>query len=192
MDNTKGADRLIASIMEDAQAQADALEAQAAEEAAAIRKKLDEDREKLRKEFSERAEAERADTIRRAVTNAELEGRKELLAKKRELIDRAYSEAYDRLCGMQGAERDRILKKLLRTECEGGETICPASADREALSRLVGACGVPGLTLGNTQGGIQGGFVVKGSNFIKDCSFKALMESVRSETLERVAEILFE
>ena len=192
MDNTKGADRLIASIMEDAQAQADALEAQAANEAAAIRKKLDEDREKLRREFSERAEAERADTIRRAVTNAELEGRKELIAKKRELIDRAYSEAYDRLCAMKGAERDSILKKLLRTECEGGETVCPASADRETLSRLIGACGVPGLVLGNTEGGIQAGFVVKGSNFIKDCSFAALMESTRSETLERVAEILFE
>lgn len=191
MDNSNGAEKLIASIVEDAQKQAAACFAQADEKVEEIRRRLDEDREKLKDEYAEKAQEERADTIRRAVTNAELEGRKEILSRKHALIDRAYKEAYARLCGLKGKERAEVLKKLLVRECSGGETVCPAKADASALSSLIADCGVKGLVMGEPEPSIDGGFILKGGNFVKDCSFAALMEETRAETMEKVAGVLF-
>lgn len=189
MDNNSGADKLINSILEDAQKEAAAIEAQAEAEVAAIRARLDEGREKLRDEFAERAAKEREDILKRAATNAELDGRKELLSRKRALIDEAYDKAFERLCAFRGEERRAVLKKLIEREASGTEELRPAAADREALSALVAGTG---LRLGANAEGISGGFMLVGDNFVKNCSFEALMEDVKSRTLEKAAKILFD
>ncbi len=192
MENNNGADKLITSILEEARELAAAYEAQAAADIETIKADLDEDREKLRDEFAQRAQAERADIIKRAETNAELDCRRELLERKHGVIAAAYSEAEARLNALSGGEREDVLLRVLKRECEGGETVCPAEKDRETLSKLLPACGIEGLVLGETAQGVEGGFVVVGANFVKDCSFRALMEDVRAETLTTVAAILFD
>lgn len=192
MDNNNGAERLISSILEDARALASAYEAQADADVATIRAELDEDREKLRDEYSRKARAERAEIIRRAKTNAELDCRKELLEKKRAVIDEAYREAAARLDSLVGSEREGVLSRLIKRECEGGETVCPAENDRETLKKLVASSGIAGLVVGENARNISGGFILKGANYVKDCSFAALMEDIRESTLEKIAGILFE
>ena len=192
MDNNNGADKLISSILEDARSLAAAYEAQAAADIATIKAELDEDRERLRDEYAKKARLEKADIIKRAKTNAELDCRKELLERKHKVISAAYAEAAKRLKAMTGAEREAVLSRMLSREASGGETVCPAPTDRAALSKLVGASGIPGLSLGEDEPAIDGGFILKGPNFIKDCSFDALMEDVKAATLEKTAGILFD
>ena len=189
MDTNNGADKLIASIIEDAEHEAQALSDKADEEVRAVREKLDADRERLKDEFAERAQAERADTIKRAATNAELDGRKELLSRKRALIDEAYKRAYEELCALTGARREAVLKKLISCEAEGSETVFSSVSDRESLASLLKNTG---LKLGGTEPSIDGGFILVGENYVKDCSFKALMEDVKARTLEKVAAVLFD
>lgn len=192
MDNNNGAEKLVTSILEEAGELAAAYEAQAAADIETIKADLGNDREKLREEFAARAQAEREDIIKRAETNAELDCRRELLERKHGVIDAAYLEAEKRLNALSGREREEVLARILKRECEGGETICPAPKDRELIKKLIPVCGAEGLTLGENAEGIDGGFTAVGANFVKDCSFKALMEDVKAETLTAAAAILFD
>ena len=87
MDTNNGAEKLIASILEEARADAAAIEWKSTEDINAVRQKLEADKEVLRDEFTQKASRQRELTLATARTNAELTGRKRLLVRKRALID---------------------------------------------------------------------------------------------------------
>ena len=192
MDTNTGAEKLVNTIMDEARAAAQNTEAEAAAAVAEIKHRLDRDREELKREFDDRAERIKQDTIARALTNAELEARKGLLAKKRALIDRAFAEAYKRICTLPDTERRAFLKKLLLAECEGGEVIHPAP--REDMASVVeeAAKSLPdGLSLGEPDETIRNGFIIEGKGFRKNCSFTAVMEAEREACESEVAKRIF-
>ena len=189
-DAANGADKLITSILEEAHKAAADMEKRAEERAQAIRRQLDEDMEGVREELSRKAELAREETLARAAVNSELAARKELLEKKRALIDEAYAKAMSGLSSLSGEKREGLMKKLLSRECAGGETVCPAEKDRKLIEKLIAESGLE-LKLGESDPAIEDGFTVKGVNFVKDCSFAALMEEVKGETLSSVAKRLF-
>ena len=193
MDNNSGAEKLVAAIIEEARAGAARIEAETAEAVAEIKRRRDEAHDEIKHEHAVRAERVREDTISRALTNAELEARKSLLAKKRALVDRAYSEAYKRICTLPDDKRRALLSKLLLRECAGGEVIHPAPKEdmaevvKEASSKIPG-----GLTLGSPDESIRNGFTVEGSGYYKDCSFAAVMQEERERCETETAGILFD
>ncbi len=193
MDTNNGAEKLINTIMDEARAAARKTEEDAAAAVAAIKQKLDDDKLALRAEYAERAERVKQDAIARALTNAELESRKELLGRKRGLLDRAFSEAYKRICTLPENERAALLKKLLLAECEGGEVIHPAPKEHmedivaEAAKSLPG-----GLTLGAEDAEIRSGFTVEGRGYYKNCSFTAVLEAAKEACEADVAKTLFD
>ena len=63
--------------------------------------------------------------------------------------------------------------------------------DRAALEALIDSCGAEGLKIGETDPSVKDGFTVVGSNFIKDCSFDALLKESRAGLDARVTGILF-
>ncbi len=191
MDTNNGAEKLIAGILEEARADAAAIEWKSTEDISALKRKLEADKEALRAEFTEKAARQRELAIATAKTNAELTGRKRLLVRKRALIDEAYSKAHKRIVSLEGAERAALLKRLLERECEGGETVCPAEKDFDAVCALIESGAVPGVKAGEADPSITDGFVLKGANYVKNCSFDALMEEVRQLTSAKVAELLF-
>lgn len=185
-----GAEKLITSILEEARAAAEAMEDRAEERARAIRVKLEEDMKSLRDEFAKKAEVIRQETLSRARVNSELASRKELLEKKRALIDEAYKSAMEGVSSLEGEKREALMKKLLMRECTGGEEVCPSEKDRALLQKLVSELDLD-LTLGEAEPSVRDGFVLRGSNFVKDCSFDALMEEVKTELLSDTARRLF-
>ena len=187
---TNGADKLISSILQEAHEQANAIEWHSTEAINSIRAKLEADREAVRDEFTKKAEAARLLTLSTARTNAELTARRDLLAGKRTLIDEAYSAAAKRVAALSGADRDSVLLKLLKRECEGGETVRPSEKDAEAVARLIGEAGAA-LSLGEVDPDIEDGFTLQGRNYYKNCSFAALMDEVRSLTESEVTKRLF-
>ena len=145
----------------------------------------------LRDEFTQKASRQRELTLATARTNAELTGRKRLLVRKRALIDEAYAKAYKRIAALDGEGRAALLKRLLERECEGGETVCPAEKDLETVRALIEGGAVSGVSVGEADPSITDGFIIKGSNYVKNCSFDALMEEVRQLTSAKAAELLF-
>ncbi len=192
MEKENGADKLITGILEEAREQASAIEWKSGETISAIKKKLEDDREAVRDEFTAKAQAARELTLKTARTNAELTGRKELLSRKRGLIDEAYSAAYERMCAFEGAKREELIKKLLQRECEPSAAVRPSKKDAELIAALLPGTGIEGLSLGEIDPDITDGFSVAGTNYYKNCSFAALMEEVRSFTETEVTKSLFD
>ena len=193
MDTNTGAEKLVNTIMDEARAAAKKTEADSALAVAAVRQRLDEGRDEIRAEYAAKAESVRQDTIARALTNAELEARKSLLAKKRALMDRAFAEAYKRICTLPEDRRAALLKKLLLAECEGGETIHPAP--REDMAGIVAEVSksfAEGLTLGDADESIRNGFTVEGRGYYKNCSFTAVLEAAKEACETDVAAALFD
>ncbi len=191
MENNNGADKLITSILQEAHEQASAIEWKSAETVAELKKKLERDLESVRDEFTKKAADAKEMQLATARTNAELQGRKELLARKRALIGEAYSAACRRVCSLTGEKREALLMKLLERECEGGETVRPAAKDRDLIEKLLPACSKAGLILGEPDPDIDDGFSLMGSNYYKDCSFGALLDEVRTATESEVTGKLF-
>ncbi|MCR5808295.1 MAG: hypothetical protein K6G56_01895 [Clostridiales bacterium] len=189
--DVNGAEKLLKSIIEEAHSQAAAAEARASFEADEIRKRAEQEREKLRLEYEEKARASREDILAKARTGAELESRKDRLGRRTALIDEAYEEAYAALCSLAPGSREKVLRKLLENECEGGETVRPAEKDRAALEKLVESMPEKKLALGENEPGLEGGFTLWGANYFKDCSFRALMDETRERTKAETASVLF-
>ncbi len=192
MDNNSGAEKLVATIIEEARAEAAQKETEAAAAVAEIKRRLDEGRDEIKRDYAARAERVREDTVARALTNAELEARKSLLEKKRALMDRAFAEAYKRICTLPEDKRRALLLKLLLKECSGGETVHPAPREdmadvvAEAAEKLPG-----GLIMGEQDETVRNGFTVEGEGFYKDCSFTSVLEAERESCEPEVASLLF-
>lgn len=190
-DNQSGASKLVARILEDANADA----CVAAEEAARAVESLRLEGEAAVKQRCA-AYAKNRETATQAVldgcrTRASLEGRKASLAKKREIIDDVFSRAYQALLALDKRERSDICRRILMAEAEGGETILPAGADREAIADCIRQCGLPGVKLGEVDAPYDGGFLLVGDGYEKDCSFASLMKELRDAEETTVAGLLF-
>ncbi len=193
-----GAERLINSILDDARAAAAATEADAATAIAQINTRLEQDKSDIRTASARRAEAVHASILDRERINAELDGRKLLLQKRRRLMDRAFDEAYASLCSLSGDERYALIRRTLIAEAEGGERVRPAGCDTTLVKRAVAEInpmlaeqGKAPLTVGGTAD-IEAGFVLVSDRFVKDCSFASLLAAVREDCEPDVVSVLFD
>ena len=196
--NNNGAARLAERILANARADAQAVQQQAEAEQQKVKELADHNVQQMQREAELQAQRAKEDVIERSRTNAQLQSRKAALTAKRALIQQAFDQAFASLCALQGEPRDGLLVQLAVNEAAGGETIAPAQADAEAIKRLLGeingklaGAGKAELVLGESVPGITGGFLLKSQGFEKNCSFEAVLRSVREDEETKVAQILF-
>ncbi len=197
-DLNNGAQRLVERILADAQADAQQIAQQAQAEQDKVKELADQQIKKLQLEQQQQAKKNAESIIERSRTNAQLAARKEALLAKRQLIQVAFDQAFEQLCALGGQQRQDLLRSLALGEAAGGETIAPAKADQENMEGLLAAInsalakeGKAPVKLGQPAPDIQGGFLLLGKGFEKDCSFEAVLHSVREQEETKVAQILF-
>ena len=184
------ADKLIERILGEAEADASAAREKAAESCRAVIADCE-------KKIAERATVAAAarDTAVKGVldgarTRAELDGRKETLSVRRRILDEAFAAATKELNDLTGSRREAILLSLLKKEAAAGDVVEPAKQDRELIARLLPQ--VPlALTLSEKDAPCEGGFLLQGGSYEKDCSLDALMAELRLNEETNVARILF-
>ena len=184
------ADKLIERILGEAEADASAAREKAAESCRAVIADCE-------KKIAERATVAAAarDTAVKGVldgarTRAELDGRKETLSVRRRILDEAFAAATKELNALTGPRREAILLSLLKKEAAAGDVVEPAKQDRELIARLLPQ--VPlALTLSEKDAPCEGGFLLQGGSYEKDCSLDALMAELRLNKETNAARILF-
>ncbi len=187
-----GTNKLAERIVGEAEADARKLREQALAAANEIRKQSDKAVAARRAELENQREAAKNSLIGGYRTRAALDGKKDALRKKRAVIDDAFSRAYDAVLSLDADTRKQICAKMLQQEAEGGETVVPAKDDRTALKALVAAMPALRLTLSSEDAAIDGGFVLSGEGYEKDCSFRSLLGVVRGEEETAVYQLLFD
>ena len=191
-DERTGTNKLVERILADARADAE----RTSEEAAGSVRQIAAEGEKLRAEkaemFAKKRDAAVAAVLDGCRTRASLDGRKAALTKKRAVIDAAFTRAYEKVLAMDDAARKDVCRRLLAGESEDGEAVVPAARDRAALAALLSeGCGAK-VTLSTEDAPIEGGFLLKGDGYEKDCSLSSLMRELRDDEETAVAKRLFD
>lgn len=191
---------ILEQIREDAQLAAEMIVADAQKKAVELKDASREKIEGMRAAMISQAEKESAELEERMLRMAELDERKELLQKKRDLMDEAFQLAKEKLKAMSADQKRAFFLRRAVDAAQGGETLVIGSESAEwfdaafvedvsrALEKL-GKAG--GLTLGTERrAGVTGVILVKGGAETH-CTFETLLEAQRAQLETKVAETLF-
>lgn len=174
-------------IMDEAQADADRIGMEYSEKAAAIKEEL-----------GARAEKKAREEERRLIVNEQLELRKKLLAKKREILDELYDGARKRIEALTGDEYLDLLKTLILQNAVSGREEIIVSPEHENFftSGFISSLNreYPGggnFTLSEEPGDFAWGVVLKEGRRVVDLSLGVLFEQLKEKIEPEVASILF-
>ena len=192
----KGIETITRRIDQEMQAEIDGILAEAGKQAAAVttRWQAQADSEAAqRKARNEKAGAEHEE---RLVSVAQMESRKVLLAARQEMVERAFSLALDKLCGLPEERYIAVAADLLvRAAPDGVGAVVFSEKDRERVGaaavaeanrRLSGK-----LTLSPETRNIRGGFILSKGDVEVNCTFETLVRLRKGEMSGEVAKLLF-
>ena len=193
----KGTEKIIAHIQADAEAQADAILAQAELNCASIReaweqKAKDAYAEKIR--VGVKANQDRLESLERL---AKMEGRKAILAVKQDLVSESFDLAVDKLVNLPEAQYVALLAKLAaQASVTGDEEILLNARDRAAIGEKVVAAANKKLSgaklrLADETGDFKGGLILRRGSVEANCTAELLVQLRREDMAAELAEILF-
>lgn len=137
-------------------------------------------------------EADGQDLVTKATTAAVMEGKKALLATKREVLDTVYSRLADRLYGLGHDDYLALVNTLLERYATEGDTVLMAKGCAIDYGEVQSLAVSRRLALRVEYGeGIKGGIKLVGSAMDKDLTFEALCHSLQSSTEMDLAIRLF-
>ena len=194
----KGTEIIIAHIQADAKAQVDAILAQAEQQCAGIRGDFD---KKAAEIYAERVRAgvkETQDRVDGTQRIARMEGRKNMLAAKQELVSRSFQKALEQIVSLpEDRYVDFLAKLATQAAVTGDEEIILNPRDRERIGeKLVKAVNerLPkgAMKLSGDTRDIAGGLILRRGSVEANCSAELLVELSQSDLSAKVAEILFQ
>ena len=193
----KGTEKIIAHIQADAQAQADAILAQAEQQCAGIKAEFD---RQAAEHYSERIRAgvkACQDEVDSRVRIDQMEARKGTLAVKQEMVSLAFDKALEALCALPEEEYVAFLAGLAaKASVTGDEEILLNARDRKAVGEKVAAAAnakLDGgkLTLAEETGDFAGGLILRRGNVEANCTAELLVDLARGDLSAEIAGILF-
>lgn len=196
-----GVERIIEQILNDAEAKAAEIKAEAAQGSREIAAAAQKEAAFRQEQILSRARSEAAERKRGIIGAAQLDARKEKLAAKQELIAETFRQSLEELGAIDDRSYSFILQKMILAAAETGtEKVLLSEKDRaripdrfwaELNAALEKAGKKGGLTLAEESREIRGGFILQSGGVEINCSFEALLEAQRDELEPEVAEILF-
>ena len=193
----KGTEKIIAHIQADAEAQADAILAQAEQNCASIRAAWD---QKAKDAYAEKirvgvkANQDRLDSMERL---AKMEGRKAILGVKQDLVAESFDRAAEQLVNLPEEQYVALLAKLAaEASVTGEEEIVLNARDRAAVGqKVVDAANAKlsggKLTLSADTGDFKGGLILRRGSIEVNCTAELLVELRREDMAAELARVLF-
>ena len=193
----KGTEKIIAHIQADAEAQADAILAQAEQNCASIRAAWD---QKAKDAYAEKirvgvkANQDRLDSMERL---AKMEGRKAVLGVKQDLVAESFDRAAELLVNLPEEQYVALLAKLAaEASVTGEEEIVLNERDRAAVGqKVVDAANAKlsggKLTLSADTGDFKGGLILRRGSIEVNCTAELLVELRREDMAAELAKVLF-
>ena len=193
----QGIENITNRIKADAQAELDAINAQADEQIAGINASYAARAAREEADILAKGEISAKERESRLVSAAAMDSKKELLAAKQEMINQAFDKALERLCALPEDEYVKFLARLAKSASSNGRgTLAFNAKDRKRTGPKVVAaanklCGSKGLTLSDKTVPIKGGFLLSDGAIEVNCSLETLVKTVRTDITGEVNAILF-
>lgn len=196
-----GTEKIKTKIIEDANAKALEIEKQARDDAQAIMEQASADIAKKRATLLQKAEADGVESYKRLIAIAGLEGRKEILRAKQDMIDAAFQKALEKVCQMEDRDYQKLLERMIADAAgnEIGEILLSEKDVKRMdnlfagnVNRYIADAGKKGsLKLSNQFIKTAGGFVLKSGEMEINSTFEILFGMLRTELESDVVRILF-
>lgn len=192
-----GLDKIIARMESDIRAECDALAANAAENAAAIRRDYQAQADASARDSAQRAQTQAAEHLEHLNGSSQLACRQRVLAAKQQLIDEAFARTAQALAALPQADYIDLLAALAAENGSGDEELLLSARDREAVgAAVVDAANArkPGASFhlsGETRD-TGGGLVLRRGRVELNCSFTEKLRQLRQEESSAVARLLFD
>lgn len=190
-----GIEKITGRINADAQAEIDAVLAQAQAQADEIKAKYDAQAKKEYQELLTRGKSAAAERESHLNSGAQMEARKMLLAAKQEMLDKAFAEAEKQLCALPDKEMTALLVKLAKQASSTGkeEVILAKGVAKRIGKNVVAEANKSGLnlTLSQQEGSFAGGLLLNDGAVEVNCTFETLVRLARGEMAGQVAKVLF-
>lgn len=196
-----GADRLKEKILEEARHKAQNIIDQAKNQADSIMNAAKEEAEEKAGQILDKAREEAEEIRKRMMASAQLEARKYKLSVKQEMVEKAFSEALNRLVSMPPDQYEEMLAEMIAASVStGNEEIIVSDRDIKRLSgnflqsvnSKIAARGIPGnVTLSKETRNIAGGFILRLGDVEINNSFEAIIRMRRDDLEPDVVKILF-
>lgn len=195
-----GMDKITARITAEADEAAAAVIAEAEKTAGEIRAAYKKQADEAYAARMSAGETEVRQGIERAERATRLEGRKNALALKQSILERAYDRAKEKLLALPEKEYSAFLAAQAGSAAvTGHEQVVINSQDRamgaeivRAANAMLEARGLPGgLTLSDESGDFSGGLKLREGSVEVNCTVDTLLELSRSRLDAEIAAILF-
>lgn len=196
-----GTEKIKTKIIEDANAKALHIEEQANQEARYIMDTALRSAEQKKAELHKKADAEGAEAYRRLIAVAGLEGRKEILRAKQEMIETAFKAAMEKVSQLPDQEYQKLLEEMvISTATKGSWEILLSEKDLNRMDslfisninkRLISAGLVGDFTLSKDTIHTAGGFILRRGDVEINSTFEILSGMLRPELENDVVKILF-
>jgi V/A-type H+-transporting ATPase subunit E len=194
-----GVDKIVAKLISDAEAEAARILAEAEHEAGEIRRQGEEEAQAASEPILQAAEAEAQRRRRQHLALAELWARNKVLAAKREVLERVFQEAKERLGRLGSQEYRAFLKELLIRAAETGEeeivlsprAVFDTNLLEEVNAELKRAGKAGSLKVAQEGRELDGGFVLRGRGYEVNVTFATLLRQAHEGLETEVARLLF-
>ncbi|MEG1560427.1 MAG: hypothetical protein RRY79_00635 [Clostridia bacterium] len=199
-ETVSGADKLINSIIEEAKLEAEASKSRASREIEHILNRAKVESASIIAAAEKECSIYENSVLLKNRTNAEIDAKKYLLRKKRDLLAQSYAHALKKLYSLSDSEIRSILLKILIREAEGGELVVSSSVHKNIVSEIIfdgnAALRKSGLSplifSDKSSEDLRSGFMLVGKGFFKRCSFEDIIDDFKETEDGYVAKILFE
>jgi len=195
----EGIQRIKERILEGARQEADKKIKDAEKKAQEILEKARKDAENRKKKLLEKAARDAEDIKAKMISMAELDMKKNLLATKQDMVDKAFQQALERLKNMDIEKYEEILTDMILKAVETGEEeIILSKRDlrrlpKDFITKLNNLRERKlNLKLSRESRDIEGGFILKSRGVETNNSFETIMRMERDSIESRIAGILFE
>jgi len=179
-----GLEVVVKDVLARGEAEANRIRQEGTDEAHALVEGAENTARQILEERREQAVGQIERRKNREISGANLEVKRAVLNAKKELLDKAYSDALGALAALSESERETIIKKLLESHTDS-KRVFSNKRDEPMVRRITQ------LEYGGTIS-CSGGVVLENEDgtVIHDLTFDTLLKSVRETSLKELLEIL--
>lgn len=140
-------------------------------------------------------QASSEEILKRRITVANLEAKKQILASKSKLVDKVFDEAYISALKLDKGEYLKLITGMIKACATNNDKIIISIKDKDIITKafidkLVKSLKID-ITLDSTFGDFEGGIIISNKNYDKNLTLRSELSVLKQQLEHKTVEILF-
>ena len=191
-----GIDEIINKIISDAEAQANSITQSSEARIQSMRDEADEKIKTRKEDYEKQLSFYKSETERRRTTVADLDIKKELLKKKKELVLQVFESALQKLNALDKKEYLELIGKMIEQNASDGDEVIICSKDEKVITKAfveqIAKKKNITLKLSDKRGDFSGGIILSSDKLDKNLTFDVELKNIAEEYEAKISAMLFE